>query len=697
MARSNVYGVCGMCTVRCPMMVEVEDGKVAFIQGNPHSPGIKGSLCARGAAGLALTMDDERPQHPMIREGARGEGKWRKATWDEALDYVAGKLTEIKEKHGAKSILLSDRGGPFRDFYRAFLKGLGSPNYCNHDSACARNVQHAALSVFGFGRKGVAYDLKNAKHVVVQTRNIFESINVKEVNDLLDGMDAGCKLTCIDIRATVTASKADNFFLIRPGTDYAFNLAVINVLVTQGLYNKPFVEMWCKDFEALSSFIAPYTPEWAEAETGVPAKDLVSFVKELAKAAPSVIWHPGWMVARYGDSFQVSRTAYIINSLLGAIGAKGGMPIALKPGDVGRKGLKELVGLFPKPADKRVDGVGWMEGRTHFEAGPGLVDKAYQAIATGEPYPIKAYIAQRHDPLMAFPDTADVKKLWDNLDLLVAVTFSWSDTAWYADVVLPMSPYLERETMIATKNGPKPSLFVRNRCMQPRFDTKADWEIYAGLAKRMGLKELDYSKIEDIWNFQLQETGVSIEDFKAKGFVDLADKPSFVDMDKLKFKTPSGKIEFISEALAKDGVESLPAYVSPASPPEGAFRITFGRCGLHTQGHTVNNPLLHEQMPENVVWINTARAKALGIADGDLVEVANSGRSGRLRAFVTEFIHPEAVFMVHGFGHTLPVESRAKGRGVADNELMPQGIRKTDKGGGGVCMQEHFVTLRKAS
>lgn len=697
MARTSVYGVCGMCTVRCPMMAEVEDGKVVFIQGNPHSPGIKGSLCARGAAGLALTMDDERPQYPMIRAGERGEGKWRKVSWDEAWDYVAEKLTAIKEKHGAKSILLSDRGGPFRDFYRAFLKGLGSPNYCNHDSACARNVQHAALSVFGFGRKSVAYDLKNAKHVVLQTRNIFEAINVKEVNDLLDAMDNDCKLTCIDIRATVTAAKADNFFLIRPGTDLAFNLAVINVLVTQGLYNKPFVDMWVKDFEALSAYIAPYTPEWAEAETGVPAKALVSFVKELAKAAPSVIWHPGWMVARYSDSFQVCRTAYIINSLLGAIGAKGGMPIVLKPGDVGRKGLKELVGLFPKPADKRVDGAGWMEGRTHFEAGPGLVDLAYRAIATGEPYPIKAYIAQRHDPLMAFPDTADVKKLWENLELLVAVTFTWSDTAWFADVVLPMSPFLERDTMIATKNGPKPSFFVRNRCMQPRFDTKADWEIYAGLARRMGLKELDYTNIEDIWNFQLQETGVTIEDFKAKGFVDLADKPAYVDMDKLKFKTPSGKIEIISDKLAENGVESLPAYVSPQAPPEGAFRITFGRCGLHTQGHTVNNPLLNEQMPENVVWLNTARAKTLGIADGDLVEIGGGSHTGRLRAFVTDFIHPEAAFMVHGFGHTLPVESRAKGRGVADNELMPQGIRKTDKGGGGVCMQEHFVTVKKAS
>jgi len=695
--KKNVFGICGMCTVRCPMMSVVDDGKLVTIHGNPHAGGIKGSLCARGAAGMALVNDDERPQFPMIRAGARGEGKWRRATWDEALTYVAEKLSKIKAEHGAKSILLSDRGGPFREIYRAFLRGLGTPNYCNHDSACARNVQHAALSVFGFGRKAVGYDLKNAKHVVLQTRNIFEAINVKEVNDLLDAKAGGCKITCIDVRASVTAAKADNFFLIRPGTDYAFNLAVIHELVTKGLYNKEFVEKWFHDFETLATFIAPYTPAWAEAETGVPAASIEKLAVQLSEAAPSVIWHPGWMTARYSDSFYMSRTAYIINALLGAIGAKGGLPLANGPGDVGKKGLKDLMAIYPKPEEKRVDGVGWMEDRTHFEAGPGLVNLAYEAIVTGKPYPIKAYIAHRHDPLMAFPDTKDVKAMWDNLDLLVAVTFSWSDTAWHADVVLPLSPYLERESTLATKKGLNPFFFVRKRTVEPRFDTKAEWEIYCGLAKKMGLDKLAFDSIEDIWKFQLDGTGVSMEDFAKTGMVTLGAGPLYRAPDEKTFKTPSGKIEIVCAKLEKDGVPSLAPYVSPERPPEGKFRITFGRCGVHTQGHTVNNPLLNSQMSENQVWINTDVAAKLGISDGQYVEVASSNHSGRIKAFVTPFMHPEAVFMVHGFGHTLPVESRARGRGVADNELMPQGIRKWDKGGGAIAMQEHFVEIRAAS
>lgn len=695
--RKSVYGICGMCTVRCPMMSVVEDGRLVSIQGNPHAGGIKGSLCARGAAGMALVNDDERPQFPMIRVGARGEGKWRRATWDEALDYVAEKLTKIKAEHGAKSILLSDRGGPFREIYRTFLKGLGSPNYCNHDSACARNVQHAALSVFGFGRKAVGYDLKNAKHVVLQTRNIFEAINVKEVNDLLDGKGNGCKITCIDVRASVTAAKADNFFLVRPGTDYAFNLAVIHELVTKGLYNKEFVEKWFHDFETLASFISPYTPAWAEAETGVPAASIEKLAVQLSQAAPSVIWHPGWMTARYRDSFYMSRTAYIINALLGAIGAKGGLPIAVGPGDVGKKGMKDLMAIYPKPEDKRADGVGWMDERSHFEAGPGLVNLAYEAIVTGKPYPIKAYIVHRHDPLMAFPDTKNVKAMWDNLDLLVAVTFSWSDTAWNADVVLPLSPYLERESTIATKKGLNPFFFVRKRTVEPRFDTKAEWEIYCALAKRMGLKEMAFESIEDIWKFQLEGTGYTIEDFEKTGMVTLGTGPLYLTPGEKTFKTPSGKIEMVCAKLEKDGVPSLAPYASPERPPQGKYRITFGRCGVHTQGHTVNNPLLNAQMSENLLWINTGEAEKLGVQDGQYVEVSSPGHSGRIKAFVTPFMHPEAVFMVHGFGHTLPVESRARGKGVADNELMSKGIGNWDKGGGAIAMQEHFVEIRKVS
>lgn len=693
MVAKSVFSVCGMCTVRCPIKVTVEDGQVTFLQGNPHVPAMKGAVCPRGAAGNALITDPERPQTPMIRAGARGEGKWRKVSWDEAFDYVADKLKEVKDKYGAKGIALTDRGGPFRDMHRALLRGLGSPNYCNHDSSCARNVQHASLSVTGMGRKSVAYDLKNAKHVVLQLRNIFEAINVQEVNNLMDAMENGCKLTVIDIRATITASKATRYFQVRPGSDYAFNLAVIHELLKKRLYDEKYAGRYIEGMRDLEGFIEPYSPEWAEGETGIAPLELRQFVRELATAKGAVIWHPGWMAARYQDSFYVCRTAYIINALLGSFGAKGGMPLVSKPGDVGRADLKAFVDLYPKPADKRADGLGWRY--THFEEGPGLAHLMYEAFGSQDPYPVKAYIAYRHDPLMGFPDPDSLKELFNNLDLLVAVTFSWSDTAWFSDVVLPLSPYLERESVIATKNALKPQFFVRHRAIEPRYDSKADWEIVGGLAKRLGLPELVFDSVEDVWNFQLQGTDVAIADFNATGMVNLADKPIYRDMDKLKFKTPSGKLEIVSAKLEKAGLQSLKPFEAPETPPEGMFRLTFGRCALHTQGHTVNNPLLFEQMSINPLWINTKAAAKLGISDGDTVAVSQRDYSETTVAKVTDLIHPEAVFIIHGFGHKLPVESRAFGRGIADQNFMRGGLDKWDRAGGAIAYQEHFVSVRK--
>ncbi len=694
MVAKSVFSVCGMCTVRCPIKVTVEDGQVTFLQGNPHVPAMKGAVCPRGAAGNALITDHERPQTPMIRSGARGEGKWRKVGWDEAFDYVADKLKEVKEKYGAKGIALTDRGGPFRDMHRALLRGLGSPNYCNHDSSCARNVQHASLSISGMGRKSVAYDFKNAKHVVLQLRNIFEAINVQEVNNLMDALENGCKLTVIDIRATITASKATRYFQVRPGSDYAFNLAVIHELLKKRLFDEKYAGRYIEGLRDLETFIEPYTPEWAEGETGINPAELRQFVRELAAAKGAVIWHPGWMTARYQDSFYVCRTAYIINALLGSFGAKGGMPLVSKPGDVGRADLKAFVDLYPKPEDKRADGLGWRY--THFEEGPGLAHLMYEAMESQDPYPVKAYIAYRHDPLMGFPDPDRLREIFNNLDLLVSVTFSWSDTAWFSDVVLPLSPYLERESVIATKNALKPQFFVRHRAIEPRYDSKADWEIVGGLAKRLGLNELVFDSVEDIWRFQLQGTGVEITDFNKTGMVNLADKPIYRDMDKLKFKTPSGKLEIVSAKLEKAGLQSLKPFQAPETPPEGTFRLTFGRCAIHTQGHTVNNPLLYEQMPINPLWINSRAAAKLGISNGDTVVVSQRDYSETTVAKVTDLIHPEAVFIIHGFGHRLPVESRAFGKGIADQNFMRGGLDKWDRAGGAIAYQEHFVSVRKA-
>ena len=692
----TVYSVCGMCPVRCPIEVDIENGECRFIQGNRQVPSIGGALCTRGGAGIPFVRDDERPQFPMRRTGERGEGRWQKISWEEALSLAAEKIADVRSRHGGRSVLWADTGGPFSDLRQAFVRGLGSPNYFSAESVQGVNRQHAALSLFGFSDEKFVLDLKNAREVVLQARNLFESVHIQQANDLLDGLGNGGRLSVIDTRATVTSGKADRFLLIRPGTDYALNMAVLHVLLKQKLYDAAYAEKWIADIDELDRLTAGFSPQAAAAETGIPAADIEALAQALAQAAPKVVWHPGWRTSRYTDSFFVCRTAFIINALLGAVGARGGLPLAARPEDVGQKGLNRFSDLFPAATEQRADGVGWKYPA--FEGGPGLLHTALSVIPTEDPYPVKACITYQQDPLAELPDPEKLTTILAGLDFLACVTSAWSETAWHADLVLPLSPYLERESPIAQLDGIKPAFLLRRRCAAPRFDTRADWEIIGGLARRLGMESLAFASAADLWKFQLNGTGVKLQDFDAKGIVDLTGQPNYgLLAEGYRFPTDSGKIEVVSFHWRRQGLPSLGPLAPRARPAAGTFRLTLGGCGLHDEGHTVNNPLLHKQMPENVLWLNQAAAAALGISDGETVAVAaqKSSGSGRIKVRLSEFIHPEAAFTVPGFGRTLPPESRALGRGLAANRLMPGGLDIWDLNGGGLALQEHVITVCK--
>ncbi|HTY24696.1 MAG TPA: molybdopterin-dependent oxidoreductase [Desulfomonilaceae bacterium] len=694
--RRTVFSLCGMCAVRCPIQVEVDDGRIIWLQGNPNDKAMGSSLCAKGSAGVAFEYDDERPQYPLIRTGARGAGHWRRAGWDEALDYVANGLKEVMRQYGGKGIVLSDRGGPFSDLTKSFVKALASPNYFDHDCTCGRNAHHATRSLFGVGRTGLAYDIKNTKHIVLYGRNIIEALQVKEAKEFIEALNKRAKCTYIDPRGSLTATKAGRFWQIRPGTDYALNLAMINLVLAQDMYDKEFVSRWVIGLDELRAFVADKTPEWQEQYTGISAADVRSFVREISQDAPHVIFHAGWMTARYNQSFYASRTAHILNALFGAIEAPGGLIFSKGAGDAGKKGLKKISDRIPEVTDKRVDGCGWKY--PHFDGGSGLLHLLFSAINSGKPYPIAAYIAYRHDPLTAMPDPDAVKQALDKLKLLVSIDVNYSETGWYSDVILPESSYLERANILAEKSGPKPSLHMRDQAVVPRFDSRPAWWIFCELAKRLDIGQyFDFESIEEIWNYQLEGTGVTVAQMRDKGVFSLVDKPILWDRTSgLKFKTPSGKIEFRSSILEKAGLPSFAEFAPPKGFSGDEFRLLFGRAAVHTHGQTMNNPLLNELLSENPVWIHPDRAAELGIEDGDSVEVSNQGYSVLSRAKVTPWIHPEAVFMLHGFGRTVPLQTRAYARGVADQRLQKGLLTTYDPAGGGNTLCECTVRVSPA-
>ena len=694
--RRTVYSMCGMCAVRCPMEVTVEDGRVVWLQGNTHDPAIGASLCAKGSAGLAFEFDDQRPQTPLIRTGPRGSGQWRRASWDEALDYIADKLHETIDAYGGRGIALSDRGGPFTDLTRTFLHALGSPNYFNHDATCGGNVHNAAISIYGFSHERIMFDLKHTKHLVLYGRNMVESIMVKEVKAFMDAVANGMRVTYIDPRASLTATKATRYWQVRPNSDYALNLAIIHELLKREAYNKEFVERYVSGMDYLAAAVEETTPEWQERHTGLPAAQLRAFVDEIAAQAPHVIFHPGWMTARHKQSFYVSRTALILNALMGNVEIPGGLVLGKAPDHYGRQGLKHLTDRVPKVDEARVDGAGTT--RPQWDPEIGMLHQAFAAMESGQPYGIGAYFAYRHDPLTAMPDSEAIKQALDKLKLLVSIDVRYSETGWFADVILPEATYLERANILTQMNGPIPFFAMRDQAIAPRFDSRPAWWIFREILRRMGIKEaLNFETIEELWNYQLDGTGVTVADIREHGFVSLAAAPTLTPHDALSFPTPSGKIEIESALLTQAGLPSLPPYEPKTAPADDRFHLLFGRPATLAHGQSLNNPLLAEIAPEQALWIHPDRARPLGINDGDDVEVSGGGSYvGRIKAQVTPWIHPEAVFMLHGYGATVPLATRARGRGVADQRLQQGKLYDFDPAGGGCALTETIVRVTPA-
>jgi thiosulfate reductase/polysulfide reductase chain A len=691
--QKEVYSICLMCSMRCPIKVIVENNQVTRIEGNPHAAGIEGRLCAKGAAGIGLLNDVERLQYPMIRSGPRGSNNWRKASWPEALEYISQKLKIIIDKEGARSIVFGERWNLSTHISRTFMNAIGSPNYFTHDSLCKGSMNTACRSLFGYTDEQIFMDHSNVRHMVIYGRNIFESLDMRAAKQLIDAMARGTKLTYIDPRVTITATKANRYWMIRPGTDLAVNYAMIHIILKENLYDHAYTERWVSGLKELKEFVGLYTPEWAEKISGIPAGEIIDLAREMSRDKPKVIFNFGFRATNYTDEVYFRRSIMILNALMGSMEIQGGLFFKKDPYEVGGQPPRELNNQkFPKINQLRFDRAGTPEFPLP-DPRTGVAQMLPRAILDSNPYPIKAAIFYRFDPICSIMDSRQTIKALEKLELIVSIDINHSDTAAFSDVILPESTFLERTDSVFRVDGLIPQMFLRRQAVTPRYDTKPGPIILKELAQKMGIGHwFPYETMEELVDWQLSGTGFSITDFDDKGFVAYTDKPIFWERKNgLKFKTPSGKIEFISSMFKNAGIESFPKYHPMPSPPDGYFRLICGRSVFHCNVATQNNRYLNHALPENVLWINQNTADGLGVHDGDMVTVSSSKGAGRIKAFVTDMIHPETVFMLHGFGHQNPLAERSYGKGVSDALLQENA---TDKVGGSQALHCTFVKVR---
>lgn len=249
---------CEMCFWNCRVIARTRNGVVHKLEGNPLNPNNRGHLCAKGNSGIYSLYDPNRLKFPLIRTGKRCEGKFKKASWGEAFDYIGEKLKTIKDKYGAKS-LASFLHGTGEEPFIILSHAIGTPNVIIPAySQCMGSREIGWVLTYGTGVSGHStFDLKNSKYIISFGRNLLGSLQVREAEDLTEALSRGTKLTYCDPRFSETAAKATRWLQVKPGTDLALALGMIHVLIRDNLVNMEFVKNYCYGFGELASFLEP--------------------------------------------------------------------------------------------------------------------------------------------------------------------------------------------------------------------------------------------------------------------------------------------------------------------------------------------------------------------------------------------------------------------------------------------------------
>ena len=746
----EVPTLCEICVNKCAAVARVEDGIVTKLDPNPLFPKSKNMLCPRGNAGIQALYDPDRLKSPMIRIGKRGEGKFKRVSWEEAYDAI---LNGTKDFKGLKQILDEERNnrstvgycageGMAEHTFQNWMKcKFGSLNFVNHGTIClTTTIGGYTLTIGSYA----SVDFENAEYVIMAGANRAEAIVTPDTMDLFKRTKGrGAKLVCIDPRFTNTAAKADLWIPIKVGTDLAFVLAMTHVVLTEELYNKEFVAANVNGFEEYKAHILgnKYTPEWAEKITGVPADTIRKVARDFMKHAPRAIYYQGRRSTFSQQDFQLRRAQAIFSALGGGIDTKGGIIFGKKL-PLGKHGTN--IPVYSTTKD-RVD-----YDKAAIVGSTGTWIGFREAVLEGKPYPVRAMFTYKHNPMLNLPNIAKTRKMFEKFDLVVTIDTMPSDTVMMSDVVLPECTYLEREDPVKSYGGTMPSIALRQKVIDPLYETRPLYNIMKGLAETITeplwelakkydadirkdleglspeeekayyeknghnladwLKAPDQEHVnehmvvskwgEEAWK-TLREKGVFYPNMD-KWFKKINDneyqyypeEKKFYSVKKGKFPTPSGKIEFVLPNMASKGLDPMPTWREELyiPVPKGKFKFITGRHAQFTQNNTCNNAVLLDLIPENYLWINKRVAQERGIAFGDLVEVSSKVGKVRIRAYPTEKIGPENLFFVHGFGAQSEALHLAHDNGAADNTIIEDIIEPYF---GAAAMHATIVDVRK--
>mgnify|MGYP003377521091 FL=1 len=674
-----VKSLCYFCHANCGVLAYVKDGDVIKIKGDPDYSS-QGGLCCRGTSALLHVNHPARINHALKRVGEKGEGKWEQIPYDQAIQEVADRLNQIKAESGAEAI--ASAGGTTRtdDFARRrFLNLFGTPNGFHNALLCWIPTFMAETCVAGWSP--FETDLGTARSLILWGFNPGAS-TLGGMHGYTDLQKQGLKIIVVDPRYSETASKADLWLPLRPGSDAALALALLHTVIYEGMADYEFIGQWCDGFDELMEHVAQYSPEWAAPITWLEPDQIRAAARMYAMNKPGCIqWGCTWdQIGR--ASTTGSHALALLRAVCGNLDVPGGDGM---PGPALNFLTDEELELNERlPEEQKGKQIG--SDRFKLTTWPGyqlISDNAkrtwgktlpsewfceahgpsvFKAILTGDPYQIRGLICNATNPVNSYGDAKMTLAALKKVEFLVTVDYWMTPTALFSDYVFPAAGALERP-IIVTHYGATDSVMGGRRAIQPKYDRHDDFTFWRKLGIACGQDEADWpwETIEEAYSAIIAPLGLPVANWDE--FVEMV-RMYYPPLHQKKYEsnggfwTPSGKVECNSSILRELGYAGMPTYIGTIENPidtpelldEYPLVLTTGG-GFMPYHHSEHFQMqgIRFLYPDPYFSINPETAEKMGIAYGDWCWIETRRGRIKMRANVEPEVDPRVIFAPRGW------------------------------------------------
>jgi len=654
---TEVYGYdevikshCRMCHGGCGVFIYKKEGKVEKIGGDPECPISHGTLCPKGIATTQIAYHPDRLTHPVKRIGPKGSGQWERISWDEALDTIAERMLAYKEENGAESVVFGYGTGRDNEAVIYRMANLfGTPNVLTAGHLCYG--PRISTSIITCGSNPVV-DYENQPECVMVWGNNLVVANSDEYKgeSLAVCIDKGSKLIVVDPRMTRLAARADLWLQLRPGTDTALALGMLNVIIEEELYDKDFVANHVHGWDEFVERVKLYPLDKVSNITWIPEDQIRAAARMFAEADTAGIqW--GVAIEQQINCADNNRTLIALMGLTGNIDKRGGQVLfeTAKNRNAAQFGAHKM--LSKEQKDKRLGGERFRLAGNFAIINPKCV---WDAILEEEPYPVKMAFFISSNPVMTRANAAEVYRALEKVEFMAVADFFITPTAELADIVLPAATWLEMDHVADfwKRHG---YILPRRKAVQIG-ECRSDHEMLNDLAHRIGQGEHWWDTFEGGLDYILEPLGITFQEFKEMDYI--RGERNYEKYKTKGFSTPTGKFELYSTLLEKWGYDPLPQYrepvESPVSKPEMTDEYPYILVtGARSPGffHTENrqSSWLREQQKDPFIEIHPDTAASLGIKDGDWVKIESPRGEAQQRAKIFEGIHPQVVGAQHAW------------------------------------------------